>query len=410
MNLIVILFAVSWVISYLIWRYLWKKRINDSLEYRLEFSTDELSKGDYFYLYQVIKNTSNSDIHFLKLSTLLPEGLSFVLGSVSEKSKKDDTAHSTESICMLKANSAITRRWRVIAEKRGVYSVQQVGMHVVASDIWGGGVFSKKLEPKIDGNDVITVLPVADEWITDIAPGPLFSGERIKENGLIRDYMSISGIRRYEYGDSFNNINWKQSAKLGQTMVNTFYAVENDTYNIVLNMQSMIIEPDPKVVSAPDNIEDCISVCASLLDSALKRNLPVKLIANSIPADSGEDKTSPSAIESKIFCSQDYNTSSSVVDVYRILAKLEMTISVPVERMVDDIVTNPQNYFRGGNIVFVTSFVDQRLLNFYYAMKEKGLNVVFFVIASNQSSVMIPDEVKANFKHFQLRGSVGYGF
>ena len=406
---IVILFALSWIMAYYIWRYFWKKRINDYLEYRLEFSTNELSKGEYCYLYQIIRNTSNQDIHFLKLSTLLPEGLSFVLGSVSEKSQKDNTVHSTESICMLKANSTITRRWRIVAEKRGIYNVQQVNMLVVASDIWGDGILSKKLEPRIEGNDVLTVLPIADEWITNIAPGPLFSGERIKESGLIRDYMSISGVRRYEYGDSFNNINWKQSARLGETMVNTFYAVENDTYNIVLNMQSMIIEPKQSEISVPQNVEDCISVCASLLDSALRRNLPVKLISNAFPSDYHNENTIDMGIESKIFTSEDYNTSSSVIDVYRILAKLEMKISLPIEQMVNDIAANPQYYFRGGNIVFVTSFVDQRMINFYYAMKEKGLKVFFFVMASQQNPVVIPDELKVNFKYFQMRGGVGYG-
>ena len=64
---------------------------------------------------------------------------------------------------------------------------------------------------------------------------------------------------------------------------------------------------------------------------------------------------------------------------------------------------------RGGNIVFVTSFVDQRMINFYYAMKEKGLKVFFFVMASQQNPVVIPDELKVNFKYFQMRGGVGYG-
>ena len=410
MTLVVVLFVLSLAAAYFLWRYQWQKTINDSLEYVLEFSTDEIAKGEYFYLRQTIKNTSNNDIPFLKISTLLPEGLSSVLGPISKKSQKDDTAHSTEGICMLKANSEIMRKWRVVAEKRGVYSAQQVKMHIVASDVWGDGILSKKLEPKVEANDVITVLPVAEEWLTDIAPGPLFAGERAKETGFIKDYMLFSGIRKYEYGDSFNNINWKQSAKLGQTMVNTFYAVENDTYNIILNVQSMIIEPEPTEISVPQHAEACISICASLLNSALQRNLPVKLIANAFPTNCDGEKPKDNAIGSKIFCSDDYNRSSSIVDVYRILARLEMKISVPVERMVDDIVANPQYYFRGGNIVFVTSFIDQRMINFYYAMKQQGLNVYFFVLASKQNPVNVPDEIKAHFKHIQLKGGVGYGF
>ena len=67
-----------------------------------------------------------------------------------------------------------------------------------------------------------------------------------------------------------NTVDWKQSAKLGRMVVRKTEAIQNDRYNIVLNMQSTLIEPDPQTLSSPHYIEECITICTSLLDSAVR--------------------------------------------------------------------------------------------------------------------------------------------
>ena len=69
---------------------------------------------------------------------------------------------------------------------------------------------------------------------------------------------------------------------------------------------------------------------------------------------------------------------------------------------------HPYLYSQGGSIVFVTPFVDQRMVNFHRAMAEQGVNVIFYILTSYQNALNMPPEVEAYFRHSQWKGGVGY--
>jgi hypothetical protein len=387
-----------------------KKTTQTALKYHFEFSTDELFEGEYLYLVQEITNDSEKDIAFLKTETLMPEGLRIVLVEDGSLYSGNDTeCQSVQSVFGLPAGSTVRRKWRVLATKRGVYKAEQVQMIAIYNDPLGTMATSYTLEVQSAGHAHLVVLPRVKEWITHMALSPTYAGERILPRGLIHDPMSFCGVRDYEPRDPLNTVDWKQSARLGRTVVRETEYQYNDSYNIVLNMQSVLIEPNPPEISTPAYIEDGISVCASLLDSAVRRDIPVALIANVPTVEQyGHTLSKDDEVGKRIFCSEEYRRQAQVIRAYRMLAALPMQMTVTVEQMMDDMISRPHFYARGGNIVLVTSFINERMVGFHRAMRERGIQVIFFVITTQHNAVSIPDDIPVYYRVTEWVGGVGY--
>ena len=282
-------------------------------------------------------------------------------------------------------------------------------MIAIYNDPLGMTATSHQMQTEDGGHAQVTVLPRVKEWIANMALSPTYAGERILPQGLIHDPMSFIGVRDYEPRDPLNTVDWKQSARLGRTVVRETEYQYNDSYNIVLNMQSMLIEPNPPQISTPPYIEDCISVCASLLDSAVRRDIPVALIANVPTVEQyGHPLVENNETGKQIFCSEEYRQQAQVIRAYRMLAALPMQMTVTIETMLDDMIARPHLYARGGNIVLVTTFLNDRMIGFHRAMQERGIQVIFFVATTNKNAVKIPNDVPVYFRVTQWIGGVGH--
>ena len=279
MTWLILLFFAAFGVAYLLRRRRGKAELEAALEYRFSFEADEVFRGEYLTLCQTVINRSARPIPFLKLETLMPEGLELVLAG-----EKTETVRSAESIWTLRPEEQIERRWRVLAKKRGIYAAESVELHAVSNDPLGANEFSLLLKPAEGGKSTLRVLPCAAEEIRNLALTAALTGDASQPQGILRDPMAYAGVRAYTPSDPLGSVDWKQSAKLGYPVVRQCEAVRNDAYQVVLNMQTVIIEPHPPAVTSPQYIEDCITVCASLLDSAAGRNIPVRLFANTDPA------------------------------------------------------------------------------------------------------------------------------
>jgi len=395
-------------IAYMITRWRWKKHLDSALEYHFEFSCPEIFEGEYLYLDAVVINKTDKEISFMKLEMMLPEGLQVVLMGDCE-SRKDELVRSVQSVWVIEPFGQISRRWRLIANKRGLYLADQVKMHMISNDVLGLGALSKRLEPISSVSRELLVLPCAKERLEQMALSPTFSGAWNTANGLVKDPMSVCGIRDYEDHDPLNTVDWKQSARIGKMVVRKYEVQQNDSYNVVLNMQSVPIESQMPELSAPQYIEDCISICASLLDSATCRNIPVRLIANTFPDFLEKGELGNGEKESKIFHSDEYANSSEIMQAYRVLARIPLNMSLTVEQLMDDMLSDPAAYVRGGNVIMVTSFLNERMVSFHQTMKSLGINVIFYVVTSNQNASDIPSDVEVYYRLSKWVGGVGYG-
>lgn len=406
MTWLILLFFASFVAAYWLRRRRGRAETEAALEYRFSFETDEVFRGEYLILCQTVINRSARPIPFLKLETLMPEGLEIVTGG-----EKAETVHSAESTWTLRPEEQIERRWRVLAGKRGVYAADAIGLHAVSNDPLGANEFSVCLKPTVGGKSFLRVLPCAAESLRDLALTAALTGDASQPQGILRDPMAYAGVRAYTPSDPLGSVDWKQSAKLGYPVVRQCEAVRNDAYQVVLNMQTVLIEPHPPALTSPQYIEDCITVCASLLDSAAGRNIPVRLFANTNPAGlSSGSAAGEDGIAANIFASEEYRTGDNLLEAYRTLAELPPAMSIPVEQMMDEMLADPGRYTSGGNMVFVTTYLDGRMLNFAAAMRESSVRVIFFVLTSGQNAPQIPEEIPVYFRLSKWTGGVGYGW
>ena len=136
MSWFVIAFLLAFALVSFIQRKRWRSVMEKDLTYRFEFSTDEVFAGEYLYLDQVVVNNGDHTISFLKMDTLLPEGLKVVL-MAEDQTGRDETVQSVQSVFLLPPHGQVSRRWRIVAEKRGLYTAQTVQMHVISHDAIG---------------------------------------------------------------------------------------------------------------------------------------------------------------------------------------------------------------------------------------------------------------------------------
>lgn len=401
--MIYIAVILSAVIVLLFQSRIYKKHAYDKLEYKVSVSANEVFEGEEIYIYEEITNKKLLPLPFLKVDTELPDGLSF---RIVERDSKTGELKETfpgiiHSIFVLRGNQIIKRRWRVKCGIRGTYHLGSVTM--IADDIFGTYQNAKVIEPDKSSKAVVTVLPKAIDLSSEFTSSKFTNGEFIVENSLLSDPLLKAGIREYVNGDPMNRINWKQTAVHDKLMVNIEEFTNRHQFNIIMNMQSRDIEktiPGPPSSRAP--VELCLTVAASILDKVSGENVPVRIISNTPPENifCDKEKNAEGDVLSKLFVSPAFKGKNNMLDALRILAQLELMISTPIEKMMDCIIENPHAFTSGGNIVFISSYLSERMINFCYSLRQAGVNCIFYITSASINAAIIPDDIEVHFKTY----------
>lgn len=390
----------------------YKKYAFTGLEYSVDFSVREIFENEEFYIYEQIRNNKALPMPFLKVDTELPEGLSF---HIIEKDDAGELRHTfprvIHSVFVLRGKQVIRRRWRVRCNTRGTYRLGSVT--IMAEDIFGADQMVRVISPDPQ-NAVVTVLPRAIDIDKHFTVSRFTNGDFSVTSGLLTDPLVKAGMREYVAGDPINRINWKQSAVHDKLMVNLEDYTNRHQFNIIMNMQSRDFEK--KIPGAPGSrfsVELCLTVVASIIDRVSSENISIKLFSNTYPAgyteetDAGEKKDTVS----KIYISPSFRGKNDMLDALRTLAALELIISVPIERMLDVIAADPYCFSDGGNIIFVSSFLNERMINFCYMLRQRGVKCIFYITSSNINASIIPDDIEVHYRTYNdsseiLRGGV----
>ncbi len=395
---------LSLVGIFLIQYYVYKKYALTNITYTVTPDKEEVFEDDTVYIYEEITNDKLLPLPFVKVDTELSAGLFFCITETDKHTgePKETYPRVIHSLFVLRSHEVIRRRWKVKCRTRGTYALGSGTLLV--NDILGTGVQSKKIEPdERDMSRTIVVLPRAVSLTKEFTSSPYSSGDVLVNRSLINDPLYLAGVREYRAGDTMNKINWKKTASQGQLMVNVEEYTKRYAFNIVMNMQSRDMEkniPGPPSIRAA--VELCITVAASVLDSVAVDLIPVRLLCNTPPEQFGEEYSAAVTEEddagSKIFVSPAYQGRNDMITALRMLAQMELSISLPIEKMLDHMIRNPYVYTSGGNILFISSFLNERMIQFCYAMRKLGVTVVFYITTTSQNAQMIPDDIEVHFK------------
>ncbi len=404
--MIFIALAVAVLIVLLVEGHVYKKRVFDNVEYNVTVSTGEVFEDEEIYIYEEIRNNKALPLPYLKVDTELPEGLTFHIVETDKKTGELKTSYPRviHSIFVMRGRQQIRRRWRVRCDIRGTYHLGSVTM--LADDILGYHTMAKIFEPGCESKQTIVVLPKAVELAKHFTVSKYTNGDFIVQSGLLSDPLMKAGVRDYSPGDPMNRINWMQTAVHGSLMVNLEEFTNRHQFNIIMNMQARDIEksiPGPPSARVP--VELCLTVVASVLDSVSGENIPVRFICNTPPEQFGEARLTAATDENdeigeKIFVSPIYKGKTDMITALRMLAQLELMISTPIEKMLDHILDNPYGYTSGGNILFVSSYLSERMINFCYALRKLGITVVFYITSASINATIIPEDIEVHFKTY----------
>ena len=196
-----------------------------------------------------------------------------------------------------------------------------------------------------------------------------------------------------------NRINWKSTAVHGKLMVNIEEKTVRHRYSVMLNMNSREIEQFPDRPSDPPSVEKCIVLCASILDRIAREDLPVSFFVNSEPEPgTGKEAVSDDETGCRITAAGPFRGKSDMVYALRLLAGLDMTISVPADRMFDHVAAHPELYSSNENLIIVSPYFDSRMLNLGKAMSERGVHVIYYISTSRNSVGQIPSDADVYFR------------
>ena len=339
------------------------------------------------------------------MDTQLPEGLSFIIVEQDKKTgkMKETYPRIIHSIFVLRGNQLIKRRWRVRCDIRGTYHLGSVTM--ISDDIFGTYQNAKVIEPGKDSKSAITVLPKAINLDSAFISSKYINGDFLVQTSLVSDPLLKAGVREYTISDPMNRINWTQTAVHNKLMVNIEEFTNRHQFNIIMNMQSRDIEKTiPGAPSSRIPVELCLTVTASILDKVSGENVPVRIISNTPPENiyGSEDESSEKNddVLSKLFVSPVFMGRNHMLDALRILAQLELMISTPVEKMMDCIIENPYAFTSGGNIIFISSYLSERMINFCYSLRKVGINCIFYITSASINASIIPDDIEVHYKSY----------
>ncbi len=393
--------ASVYLIQYFVYRFLTFKNI----EYTVTLSRNEVFEGEQLFLYEEITNNKLLPIPYAKIETELPEGLSFLLmdselatfGSVSSDNREEFSSKSIQSIFSLGPKQKIRRRWRVITSKRGNYYLGKAML--VTSDIMCLNKFSRGFTMEPSKSNQLIVLPRAIDLSKVFSVSPLLNGDIITNASLVTDPMIFSGIREYTISDPMKLINWKSSAAHSKLMVNTEEHTTSAKFSVILNMNSRENERSPLTPVSPGDVEKCITVCASLFDTAASNDIPMRFISNTMEKFP-EDKVLPEGtIEENTIVTPFFKTKNDYISILYLLARLDIRISYSFEKLLALISENPHSFSDNGSFIIATSYISQEIVDFHEKMKKFNISTVFFVTTTNNGVINIPEDMDIRFEN-----------
>lgn len=403
---------ISLIGVYLLQYFLYMKFAFSHVQYTVETGSREVFEDEEIYIYEQLTNDKLLPLPFVKVDTELPEGLTFCITTEDSSATLLETyPRVIQSLFTLRSHEIVRRRWKIRCNTRGTYVLGNSTMLV--NDILGTYMQSKIVTPdkpenadSMDHKNVLVVLPKAIALEKEFTASAYTSGDILVQRSLLSDPLYRAGVREYQNGDPINRINWKKTAAEQTLMVNIEEFTKQYAFNILINMQSRDMEKGiPGPPSIRSAVELCITVAASILDSVATERIPVRLICNTPPEPFGEgDSMAVSAEDAdgqKVFVSPAYQGRGDIITALRMLAQMELIISLPIEKLLDHMVQNPYAYTSGGNIIFVSSFLNERMIQFCYAMRHQGITVIFYITTTSNNAQWIPDDIEVHFRAYK---------
>lgn len=238
-----IMLVVSGIIAAVIFiqRFIYIKFAFKNLNFSYDFSQTEVNEGDIFYITEVIEN--KKILPLPAVSMVLEPGAGIAFADGEEKTIENKSVFCFYTVGIYKK---ITRVWRVKALMRGRFNINNITVNV--RDAFG----LVKIAKDFSCNTDVLILPVAYDTNDRMNSLHLTGGNNAVLTGYYSNPFEIQKILPYTYGEPFNRINWKASAKSQDLMVNVEQPSVSEKILVILDTSEKYF------------VEKNIKICATL--------------------------------------------------------------------------------------------------------------------------------------------------
>ena len=280
----------------------------------------------------------------------------------------DDTQKGLISgIFTLRSRQKCRRTWRIKAEKRGMFTIDDVS--VTVSDLFGL-VRSARV---IKLGQQLRILPTPADLEPGEMSGDAFIGDIPVRRFVLPDPFVISGAREYTGREPMNRIHWAQSARCGSLMVYCNEFTTERRVLILLNIQRSF-HGERQQMSLP-MLEAMIKGAAYMLEYCAETHTECALTVNSaqpvvpVPGEGYVHK----------------------MDCLRTLAELPGDCGEHIDDFISGL--NLRDYT---DVVFISSFLDEKCGDLLRSLSENGVCV-------SVMSTEIDDVDFCEVRHIQKR-------
>ena len=198
------------------------------ITYTREFSEKGSYEGDEVYLIETITNRSFLPFFFIDIEYYIFNELQYD-DYVQERDRNMQYTRSRFNIIL--PYMRVRRKHTIKLKKRGFYQLDKVTFWYGRHQRRISAPAEVYTYPKLTGIDELPI------------PSSSMQGDAFSKQWLIKDPFSVSGIREYRFGDSFNSINFKATAKSGKfgfdgIRVNNRDFCSNRNFMVYLNFQT----------------------------------------------------------------------------------------------------------------------------------------------------------------------------
>ena len=255
-------------IIYLIY-FIFRDKLIGNLSYTRFFSEKGSYEGDEVTMTEVIHNKSFLPLFMIKIEYYIYNDLQY---DGYEPDREHAMQYTLSKFFIILPFMQVKRKHTIKLLKRGYYTLDTINLLYAKRERNVLAPAEIYVYPKMIGIDDLPI------------PSSSMQGDAYSRQWLIRDPFSVSGVREYRFGDPFNTINFKATAKsamLGVSglRVNNRDFCSNRNFMIYLNFQT------DKEVAMPFKVyeklmEKGLSYAAALLREAFNFGYRAGFAAN----------------------------------------------------------------------------------------------------------------------------------
>lgn len=203
-----------------------RDKLMEKVVYRRTFSDIGAYEGEHLYLVETAYNPTFFPIFFINVEGYVYNGIPM---EEFELDPRKAMQYYVSRFHLLPFQQS-KRRHLIRCAKRGYYHLETVDIY-----------YNKKVR-YIDAPAECYVYPRIIPLHEIDQPNSTQQGDVVTRRWLIRDPFTLNGIREYRFGDSFNSINFKATARSGSMDISAFKVNNRDfcssrTFMVYLNFQ-----------------------------------------------------------------------------------------------------------------------------------------------------------------------------